>query len=92
MTSEYSLVSTLNRIYVNQVALEAALMELVIWAEQAGAGVAASNARGALEVMEGNAGYIRQGLAKLKADSHMICRRRNHPIVYHEVYGPDAPV
>jgi LytS/YehU family sensor histidine kinase len=68
MANEYSLVNTLDRIYGNQVALEAALMELVIWAEHAGAGVAASNARGALSVVDENAGYIRQGLARLKAD------------------------
>ncbi len=36
MTAEYSLTDTIERLYVNQLALETALMELVLWAEHVG--------------------------------------------------------
>lgn len=68
MASEYSLSDVLERLYQNQLALEAALMELTLWAEQQGALVIGGNVRGALEVIGENAGYIKQGLARIKKD------------------------
>ncbi|WP_339496901.1 hypothetical protein [Pseudomonas sp. EA_15y_Pfl1_P101] len=64
---EYSLPDTLERLYDNQLALEAALMELNLFAESQGKTVVGSNVRGALETIGENAGHIKQGLAKLKA-------------------------
>lgn len=63
---EYSLPDTLERIYENQLALEAALMELTLLAERQGNAEAGDNVRGALETIGGNAGHIKQGLARLK--------------------------
>lgn len=64
---EYSLTDTLERIYENQLALEAALMELTLLAERQGHAEVGENVRGALEAIGENAGHIKQGLAKLKA-------------------------
>ncbi len=72
MASEYSLSDVLARIYHNQLALEAAIMELTLLAEAlgaagAGAGAGAGgNVRVALETIGENAGFINQGLARLK--------------------------
>lgn len=65
MPTEYSLPDVLERLYNNQLALEAAIMELTLWAEQQGASDAGENARGALQAIGENAGHIKQGLAKL---------------------------
>ena len=65
MASEYSLTDVLERIYQNQLALEAALMELTLWAEQQDAGILGENVRGALFTLGENAGHIKQGLARL---------------------------
>lgn len=46
MTSEYSLADVLERIYQNQLALEAAVMELTLWAEQQNAVDVGDNVRG----------------------------------------------
>ncbi|MHC8395971.1 hypothetical protein ACYZT8_20385 [Pseudomonas sp. LB3P93] len=62
---EYSLPATLERLYNNQLALEAAIMELTLLVEQQGHSVAAENVRGALQAISSNEGHIRQGLAKL---------------------------
>lgn len=67
MASEYSLPVILEKIYENQLALEAALMELVVLTEQEGHQVVGENARGALERIGENAGFIKQGLAGLIA-------------------------
>lgn len=64
---EYSLTDTLERIYENQLALEAALMELTLLVESQGHKDAGQNVRGALEAIGENAGHIKQGLARLKA-------------------------
>lgn len=64
---EYSLPDTLERIYENQLALEAALMELTLLVEGQGNAEAGDNVRGGLETIGENAGYIKQGLATLKA-------------------------
>jgi len=65
MASEYSLPIVLEKIYENQLALEAALMELVLLSEQRGYDVVGENARGALERIGENAGFIKQGIARL---------------------------
>lgn len=64
---EYSLPDTLERIYENQLALEAALMELTLLVESQNNTETAGNVRGALETIGENAGHIKQGLARLKA-------------------------
>ncbi|WP_369683781.1 hypothetical protein [Pseudomonas costantinii] len=51
----------------NQLALEAAIMELSLKMEQQGFEEAGRNARGALETIGENAGHIRQGIARLRA-------------------------
>ncbi|WP_423203930.1 hypothetical protein PGC34_18990 [Pseudomonas kribbensis] len=58
MSDEYSLRDVLERIYRNQLGLEAALMKLTLHAEQ----------QGIADVGE-NAGRIKQGLAKLRGKS-----------------------
>jgi hypothetical protein len=65
-SSEYSLPDTLERIYENQLALEAALMELTLLVEGQGNAEAGGNVRGALETIGEDAGHIKQGLARLK--------------------------
>ncbi|MFM9379640.1 hypothetical protein [Pseudomonas sp. UV AK001] len=67
MANEYSLPVVLDKIYENQLALEAALMELVLLAEQQGNDAVGENARCALERIGENAGFIKQGLARLIA-------------------------
>jgi hypothetical protein len=66
MASEYSLSVVLERIYENQQALEAAIMELTLVAEQQGFAVAGDNSRTALDTIGENAGFIKQGLARLR--------------------------
>jgi len=66
MSKEYSLPDLLERMYENQLALEAALMELTLQSEEQGPSEAGNNVRGALFVIGENAGYIKQGLAKLR--------------------------
>lgn len=66
---EYSLSDLLERLYENQLALEAALMELAIHAERQGSIDVGENVRGALYVLGENAGHIKQGLAKLRSKS-----------------------
>ncbi|MBY8945191.1 hypothetical protein J1G35_04915 [Pseudomonas sp. SH10-3B] len=66
MASEYSLADVLDRFYQNQLALEAAVMELALWAEQQNATELGENVRGALHTIGENAGHIKQGLARLK--------------------------
>ncbi|NMZ24662.1 hypothetical protein HBO02_19780 [Pseudomonas proteolytica] len=63
---EYSLSNMLEKIYENQLALEAAIMELTLRLEQQGSLEAGANVRGALETIGENAGHIKQGLARLK--------------------------
>ncbi|AZF53441.1 hypothetical protein C4J85_2957 [Pseudomonas sp. R4-34-07] len=66
MTGEYSLPDLLERMYENQLALEAALMELALQIEKQGMDEVGNNVRGALFVIGENAGHIKQGLAKLR--------------------------
>lgn len=66
MIKEYSLADLLEKMYENQLALEAALMELTLQFEAQGVTDLGENVRGALFVIGENAGHIRQGLAKLR--------------------------
>lgn len=66
MSGEYSLPDLLERMYENQLALEAALMELALQNEKQGLDEVGNNVRGALFVIGENAGHIKQGLAKLR--------------------------
>lgn len=67
MVGEYSLSDMLERIYQNQLALEAAVMELTLQIEEQSASKTGENIRGALQTIGENAGHIKQGLAKLRA-------------------------
>ncbi|CAI8719736.1 hypothetical protein FE275_09575 [Pseudomonas koreensis] len=67
MPTKYSLSDVLERIYQNQLGLEAALMELTLQVEERGFTEIGENVRSALFVIGENAGYIKQGLAKLRA-------------------------
>ncbi|MGY3306938.1 hypothetical protein ACVK1X_006269 [Pseudomonas sp. PvR086] len=68
MAEQYSLPDVLARIYENQLAIEAALMELVLLEEQRGSCEACDNARVALEKIGENAGHIKPGIARLGGD------------------------
>lgn len=65
MAEQYSIPDMLARLYENQLAIEAALMELVLLEEQRGSLDACENARSALNKIGENAGHIKQGLARL---------------------------
>lgn len=65
MADEYSLSDVLERMYQNQLGLEAALMELTLHIEQQGFTEFGDNVRGALWAIGENAGHIKQGLATL---------------------------
>lgn len=69
MPNNYSLPDVLERMYENQLALEAALMELTLWVEQQGSVEIGGNIRGALHTIGENAGHIKQGFARLKGAS-----------------------
>ena len=69
MPDDYSLSDALERMYTNQLALEAALMELTLHVELQGASEVGENVRGALQTIGENAGHIKQALAKLKDSS-----------------------
>lgn len=66
MSDEYSLSDVLQRMYQNQLALEAAIMELTLHVESHGHAGVGDNVRGALEAIGENAGHIKQGLARLQ--------------------------
>ena len=66
MPSTYSLSDVLEKMYDNQLALEAALMELTLWVEQRDSTGVGGNIRGALWTIGENAGHIKQGRARLK--------------------------
>lgn len=55
--------SLLFKINENQLALEAAIMELTNWVEQRGATDVAENVRGALEAIDRNEEFIKMTLA-----------------------------
>ncbi|MGE8096615.1 hypothetical protein ACQKP6_01375 [Pseudomonas fluorescens] len=57
--------SLIFKINQNQLALEAAIMELTLWVEQRGSGNVADNVRGALEVISRNEEFINMSLEVL---------------------------
>ena len=57
--------SLLCKINENQLALEAAIMELTNWVEQRGAAEVADNVRGALDTIDKNEEFIKLTLAVL---------------------------
>ena len=59
--------SLLFKINENQLALEAAILELSNWVEQQGAAEVADNVRGALETIDKNEEFIKLTLAVLIA-------------------------
>ena len=59
--------SLLFKINENQLALEAAIMELSNWVEQRGAADVADNVRGALEAIDKNEEFIKMTLAVMMA-------------------------
>ena len=59
--------SLLFKINENQLALEAAIMELTIWVEQRGATEVADNVRCALEAIDKNEEFIKMTLAVMMA-------------------------
>lgn len=56
----------LSKLYENQIALEAAILELSNWAEQHGSVEVADNVRGALDAIDRNEEFIRLALALLQ--------------------------
>ena len=67
MTNSDLLSSLLFKINQNQLALEAAIMELTLWVEQRGSGDVAENVRGALQAISRNEEFINMTLAVLMA-------------------------
>jgi ABC-type amino acid transport system permease subunit len=55
--------SLLHKLNENQLALEAAIMELTLWVEQRGSADVAENVRGALEAIDKNEEFIKMTLA-----------------------------
>ena len=65
MSNADLLPSLLFKINQNQLALEAAIMELTLWVEQRGASEAAGKVRGALDTISKNEEFINKTLAVL---------------------------
>jgi len=59
--------SLLSKLYENQLALEASIMELSKWIEQRGSADVAENVRGALHTIDENEEFIKLTLAVLTA-------------------------
>jgi len=59
--------SLLFKINENQLALEAAIMELTLWVEKRGATEVGGNVRGALEAINRNEEFIKMTLAVMMA-------------------------
>jgi hypothetical protein len=57
----------ISKIYQNQLALEAAIMELTLWVEQRGSAEVAGNVLGALDTISKNEEFINMSLAVLIA-------------------------
>ncbi|MCD9114796.1 MULTISPECIES: hypothetical protein [Pseudomonas] len=66
MREAYSLTNVLERIYRNQVKLEAAIMELTLHIEKRDEEEVGRNVRRALQTIKEKAGFIKQGLARFK--------------------------
>ncbi len=67
MPSSDLLPSLMFKINENQLALEAAIMELTLWVEQRGSTEVAGNVRGALQTIDKNEEFIKMSLAVLMA-------------------------
>ncbi|SDO61249.1 hypothetical protein SAMN04489798_3406 [Pseudomonas arsenicoxydans] len=67
MTNSDLLPSLLFKINQNQLALEAAIMELTLWVEHRGSAEVAENVRGALDTISKNEKFIKMTLAVLMA-------------------------
>jgi len=67
MSNPDQLPSLLFKINQNQLALEAAIMELTLWVEQRGSAEVADNVRGALDTISKNEEFINMTLAVLMA-------------------------
>jgi hypothetical protein len=67
MSNADLLPSLLFKINQNQLALEAAIMELTLWVEQRGSDEVGGNVRGALETISKNEEFITMTLAVLMA-------------------------
>lgn len=67
MTNSDLLPSLLFKINQNQLALEAAIMELTLWVEHRGSADVAENIRGALDTISKNEEFIKMTLAVLMA-------------------------
>ena len=65
MSNADLLPSLLFKINQNQLALEAAIMELTLWVEQSGSAEVAGNVRGALDTISRNEEFINMTLAVL---------------------------
>ena len=65
MTNSDLLPSLLFKINQNQLALEAAIMELTLWVEHRGSAEVAENVRGALDTISKNEEFIKMTLAVL---------------------------
>ena len=67
MSNSDLLPSLLFKINENQLALEAAVLELTLWVEQRGSSEVADNVRGALEAIDRNEEFIKMTLAVMMA-------------------------
>lgn len=67
MSDSDLLPSLLFKINENQLALEAAIMELTLWVEQRGAAEVGGNVRGALEAINQNEEFIKMALSVMMA-------------------------
>lgn len=65
MTDTNLIASLFDRLNHNQIALGAAIEELSNWVEQRGSADIASNVRGALESLDENLVFIREGIVEL---------------------------
>ena len=65
MTDTKLIANLFDRLNQNQLALGAAVEELSNWVERRGSGDIANNVRGALETLDENLVFIRQGNAEL---------------------------
>ncbi|OIN53043.1 hypothetical protein [Pseudomonas costantinii] len=61
--------SLLSKLYENQLALEASIVELSNWVEQRGSADVADNVRGALNTIDENEEFIKPTLAVLMEQS-----------------------
>lgn len=77
MAREYSPTDILERLYQNQLAREAAVMELTLWAGEKNNLKIGENIRGTLQTIDENAGHIKQSLARLNL-KNIFKRARFH--------------